>query len=381
MNNLIDILILDDSHHILKVLLNRKIEIYGIDYSSIGTIYRIKASDIDKIPFEIKIISHKGIKRFLYAFIEHKYFLLGLFISIIEMFILSNIVVKIDVLHNDKEIRSTIYQALEDNDIHKFMFKKSFNEIQKIKEKIKEKNKDMIEWIEIIDEGMKYNIRVEKREKISLNNEKKYCDVKSTKDAIITNSLVYKGQSLIDVNDFVKKDSTLVSGEIIFNEDIKAYTCADAIVYGNTWYTVNIKVPYNALVKKYTGKKKNNYMITVMNKGKPILKNHFKKYDSSKKLVFKIGPIKLYKLKEREYKIIEKKYTKSTLIKEALKKARKEIKKQVGSYGSIIDEKVLQTEDYDSIIIMDIFYSIKEPIGKIIEKEIPIERVKESAAT
>ena len=109
-----------------------------------------------------------------------------------------------------------------------------------------------------------------------------------------------------------------------------------------------------------------------MEKGRPIFKSHFTLFDSKKSVILEIGPIKLYRIKEKEYKLVEKKYKKDELIARAIKKAREEIKKQIGNNGSIIDEKVLQTEEYDSIIVMDIFYSIKEPIGKIIEKEIPL---------
>ena len=300
MTNLVDILILDNSHHVLKMLLNRQIEIYNIKSSSLGNIYRIKASDMNKIPFEIRIVNYKGIKKYLYAILKHKFFLIGLLIAVIEMFVISNVIIKIDVLHNDKKIRELVYEALEENGIHELTFKKSFNKIQEIKKSIKNNNKDKLEWIEIIDDGMKYTVRVEEREKININKEKKYCDIISTKDAVITNNLVYKGQSMIDINSYVKKGSTLISGEIYFNEEIKAYTCAQALVYGNTWYTLNIKIPFKEVIREYTGKIKTNYMIKIMEKGRPIFKSHFTLFDSKKSVILEIGPIKLYRIKEKE---------------------------------------------------------------------------------
>ena len=375
MNKKVDILILDDSNHVIKFLLNRKIEIYNINVTDAGKVYTIKASDIDRIPFDTKVVGYRGIKEVLCMINKNKFFLIGVILSIVEMYIFSHIIIEVNVLHNDREIRELLYEELEDSGIHQFIFKKSFNNLQKIKAKIKENNKDQIEWLEIIDRGMKYEVRVERRKETRTDSEKKYCDIVSLKDAVITNSLVYKGQAVADVNDFVKKGSLLVSGEIKFNEETKTYTCADAEIYGNTWYNINVKMPYKHSIKVYTGNKMTNFSIKYKDNDKTLFKTHYEMFDTIKKKLFGIGNLAFYKNTQKEYKILSKEYSLEELIKASLKEARKKLKEKVGEKASIIDEKVLQTDEYDSIIVMDIFYSIKEPISKSVDREIPLERM------
>ena len=50
----------------------------------------------------------------------------------------------------------------------------------------------------------------------------------------------------------------MISGKIVFNEQIKSYTCAEGEILGNTWYTVNVSLPYDYSEKVYTGETKGN---------------------------------------------------------------------------------------------------------------------------
>jgi hypothetical protein len=47
------------------------------------------------------------------------------------------------------------------------------------------------------------------------------------------------------MNDYVKKDDLLISGDIKNTDDIVAQVCANGIVYAEVWYIVNIKIPKN----------------------------------------------------------------------------------------------------------------------------------------
>ena len=374
MNDLVDVLILDDSDYVFKILLKRNIEIYDIKNSAFGTIYTLSFSSVNQIPFEYKVINKRGLSKLVCLLKKHLYFFIGIALSIIVITVLSNLVIKINILHNDSDIRELLSDELKKNGIHTFMLRKSYSEIQEIKNNIKKSNKDKIEWLEIIDDGMNYTVRVERREIPSLDKEKKYCDIVSIKDASISNVLVHKGQSNVDVNDYVKKGSVLISGEIKYNEETKAYTCAQADIYGITWYKVNIKMPYDYIDKVYTGVKKTNYSLEYGTTEKIIFKNHFLKFDTKKREILNLWNIKINKRIESEYKLVNKRYDDSDIEKEALIEARKKIRELTGVNASIQDEKVLQTDKYDSIIVMDIFYSIKEPIGKQVEREIPLER-------
>lgn len=371
MDKRVRVRILEDTHYVIRRLSSKKIDIYNIEYSTYGNIYTINEKDMANLPLEVEIISYNGIKGIIFGLKVHKHFIISLFISIILMFIISNTIVEIEVIHNDKYIRELVMDELRSNDIHPLMFKKSFSNIQNIKKKIIKNHPENIEWLEIIDDGMKYTVRVEERIITKEKEIKEYCDIISMKDAIVLSSSVSSGQIVVDPNDRVKKGSTLVSGAIKFNEETKAYTCAEALIYGNTWYTVNVNIPYSYISKKYTGSKKHNIAFEFGSKRTSLLKVHFKEYETKRKKIFAIGDFTIYSETHKEFVSKKEKYKDSEIKELALKKGREQVLMSLDDDSSILDEKVLQTNYFDSIIEMDIFYSIKEKIGKQVEKEIP----------
>lgn len=368
--NRLRVKIYGDNHIILRRLYSKKINIYNIEYSENECIYTIDYCDLDKIPFDNKVLSFMGLKGTIRYILHHKHFLLSILLSIFLMFILSNVVVSIEVIHNDKEIREIIEEELYENGVHPLTFKKSYSYLQEVKKRIKSKYPSKIEWLEIIDDGMKYTIRVEERIITHKEDNLPYCDIVSKKEAIVLSSKVTAGQKAVNYNDFVKKGSILVDGRIKFNESIKSYVCADAVVYGNTWYTVNVSVPYEHETKNYTGRISNNISFVYGSKRTALLKVHFNNYYIEKKELINIGRLSIIKEKNLEYISEKSKYTYEEAYEKALSLGRDKIKTNLPSNAIIIDEKVLQTNNYDSIIEMDIFYSVKEIISERIEKNI-----------
>lgn len=372
MSRRIKIRINEDSRYTIKNLYRHKINIYNIEYKESGSVYTIDERDLDNLLYEdVEILSYKGYKGILVRLMRHRHFLFSFLLSIATIFLMSNFIIDVEVIHSDKKVRELIQEELYLNGIRPLMMKKSFGKIQIIKEKIKESHPEEIEWLEIIDEGMKYTVRIEERIITKEEIVPEYCDIVSTKDAIVTDVISSKGQNQVLANDFVKKGSILVSGAIKFNEEIKSYTCATGTVYGNTWYTVNVSVPYDYVSKKYTGEEAHNIAILSGSKLIEIFKVHLSKYDTTKKKIFGLGNFIFYYETHREYKTTNNKYTEEEAINKALELGREKILLNLEDDAEILNEKVLQRNAYDSIIEVEIFYSVKERIGMQVAKEIP----------
>ena len=144
---------------------------------------------------------------------------------------------------------------------------------------------------------------------------------------------------------------------------MKAKVCASGYAIGNTWYNVNISYPLYKDKKIYTGKYMYNIGIKKNNRIYSLLKIHFKNYNYKNKLLFKIGKIKIYKQLVREYKVKRKKLNYKDGINEAKRLAKLRFLTTLKTHPKIVDEKVLQTYEYNSIINMDIFYSVDEIIS------------------
>lgn len=370
MNNKIKIKILEDSHYTIKTLYRNHINIYNIDYKDTGNVYTIDEKDLEKLNIDnIEIVSYKGIKSILYKIKRHRHFLGATILSLILIFLMSNIIVDVNVIHSDRKIRMLVEDELFDLGIKQFIIKKPFSTIQEIKEKIKKKHPNEIEWLEIIDDGMKYTVRVEERIITKPTETPKYCNVVSTKDAVVLGATISKGQSVVNNNDFIKKGDVLISGEIKFNEAIKSHVCASGTVYGNTWYRVSISLPYEHTIKNYTGKSKNNLGFEYGSTYNRIFKVHYENYDVLKKRIFKIGKFALYKETIKEYNEQKEVYKEDEVLNQALKTAREKLEIKLDENATILNEKVLQSSTYDNTISVDIFYAVKEIISTQVESE------------
>lgn len=370
MMNRIRVRILEDGHYTIKMFYRKGINVYNIDYCKDGNVYTICERDLEKLDLdEVEILSYKGFKSIFYKILRHRHFILATILSLLLVFLASHVIVDVNVIHSDKGVRSLVEDELFDAGIKQFIVKKSFSEIQKIKEKIKKKHPKEIEWLEIIDDGMKYTVRVEERIITKEKEKPNYCNVVSKRDAVVLSSVTSSGQDLVTNNQFVKKGEVLISGEVKFNEEVKSHVCASGDVYGNTWYRVSISMPYRHEVKNYTGKTKSNVGFEFGSVYDRIFKVHFDAYDVEKKRIFKLGKFALYKEKIKEYTSEEVSYKEEEVLEQALKTAREKLEIKLDKNASILSEKVLQSSTYDSIISVDIFYAVKELISTQVVEE------------
>ncbi len=369
--NKIKIKIPSDNHYIIKKFHRKNIDIFNIEYIGKTAIYTIDEADLEKINIEdIEIISYRGLKSFIKKIKYNIHFIISCLIIILLLYFFGGCIIKVEVIHSNKDIRALLENELFSLGIKSFTFKKSFEELQTIKEHIKKEYPNDIEWLEIVDDGMKYTIRVEERIITEKKDPPKYCNIVSTKDAVIMNITSHKGQAILGINDHVKNGDIIVSGKIKFNEETKSHTCAEATVYGNTWYRVGANLPLDHETKEYTGKKKNNLAFEIGTKYTRIFKIHFDEYDVEKKCIFRLGHFAIYKETVKEYYTKKEKYTEEEAYNEALKQAKEKLEIKLNNQATILSEKVLQSNTYNSIISIDVFYSVKEIIGKQVEAQI-----------
>lgn len=368
--NRVKIRVSDDRNFTIKNLIRKQINIYNIEYTENGCIYTVDESDLEKITSDVEVLSYKGVKSLVYKLKRNINFICAILISLILLLFLSRCIFKVEVIHSDKDIRTLLEDELFSLGVRPLTLKKSFREIQEIKEHIKNEYPNDIEWLEIIDNGMKYTVRVEERIITEKKEEPKYCNVISTKDAIIMNVTSSKGQAIKGINDHVKDGDILIGGQIKFNEEVKSHVCADGVVYGNTWYRVLTSVPFEHEEKEFTGKEKFNLGFEFGTKYNRIFKIHFNEYEVTKKPIFKIGIFAIYKEKVKEYNTKRESYTENEAYEVALQEAREKLEIKLNNQAEILSEKVLQSNSYNSIISVDVFYSVKEVISKKVESNI-----------
>ena len=355
----------------IRRIIKNKIEIISLErlkYNEIDII--IFKKDLEKIEeiktiYELELKRKYGIIRIIEKMKINKYLIIFLILGLMIIYVLSNIIFSIEVIHSDSKLRNFLKEELKKYNIDKYRFKKSYDEKEKIKNELLEKYKEKLEWIEIEEKGTKYIIRVEER-KISKQEELKNNNhVVAKKNGIIISVDAKSGEIKKNKNDYVRKGDIIISGNITLNEEVKNQTNALGTVYAETWYTTEIIFPYHYKKVSLTNNKKTIFTVKFMDKYYDLF--NLKKYKTKKiknHVLIKNNIVPISFIKQIQYETIEidKIYKKEEALKEAINKGKKELLKKLDNDSEILDYRILEKKENENDIKLKIFFTVKENI-------------------
>lgn len=355
----------------LRRLINNKINIEKVIPKSYNTMYIIiDYNELDKVLrlktiYNIKIIKYYGKLRLLKYIKKNIFVLIFLLVGLLMIYTLSNIIFSIEVIHSNSNIIKLVNEELEKNGIKKYSFVKDYREIEKIKKKILEDNKDTLEWLEIIKEGTKYTVRVEERIINKDNKDDKVYDIVSSKNAVIKKIYAISGEKVRNVDTYVKKGDIIISSDITLPNNSKVSKSASGRVEGEVWYTVRVEYPYIYNETIYTGKKKKVLVFNLLDKRISFFDFHkYKSFDRNIKYIFNnnIIPLSLTYEDEYETKVINDIYTYDTAREKAIETAKEKLLDKYSNIIDITNIKVINEEDLSSKILVDLFITCTEDI-------------------
>lgn len=358
-------------NNFLKRLINNNINIekvIPISHKEIDLI--INYQDLDKVLklktiYNIKIVRYYGKLRIIKRIKKDIFILSSLLISLLLIYTLSNVIFKVEVIHSNKNIIKLVTKELEDNGIKKYKFVKNYQEIEKIKNKILEENKDTLEWLEIIREGTKYTIRVEERIINNKPKDNKIYNIVASKNAVIKNIYAESGEKIRSINTYVKKGDIIISSDITLPNNEKISKTASGKVQGEVWYNINIEYPYQYHEIKYIGNKKKVLVLNLLNKRISFFDFHkYKTFNRNIKYIFNnnITPISLIYEDEYETNIINEVYDYNTAREKAITKAKEKILEKYPNIKDITNIKIIKEEDKKNKISLNLFVTCLEDI-------------------
>ena len=329
--------------------------IYKKDYETvlkIKSIYDVTELDVFgliKIKRKIKISKHLIVLT-LIAFAIFLFFTHAIF--------------DVEVIHSNKDIRNLLLNELKAEGIKKLSFKKSYNEISKIKEKVLNKYPDKIEWLEIEENGTKYTVRVEERTIVKEDENNTPRNIVAGKDGVLKKVIAEKGDIVKDMNDYVKKGDMIINGELIFNEKVTGKVKAEGKAYAEVWYVTKTEYPFATYTETETGKTKEVYAIKFLNHTFEFTLHKFKtkKIEEEDIVKHSLIPIKLVKQKQKETKVTDQILTVEEAINKAKEKAENDIKKNLSKDEYIIRSKYLKSTVKESIVEVEMFFAVYEDI-------------------
>ena len=355
---------------LLVKLYKNNIAVYDCVQKNKYIYLKINQEDFKKLKEKIvtakfKYVTDSGVYHLKNIITPLKILVIVLFLLLVNFY--SQIIVSVDVIHSNKEIRELVKSTLEDYGVKQLSIRKDFEELEKIKANIINMYKDRLEWLEIEKVGMKYVVRIEERIINNINDEEKYCHVIASKSGIISSIKSTKGEISVLKGSYVNEGDRLISGEIKFNEEVKENVCAQGEVMAEVWYTTNVSLPLNYKDSKRTGKMRYNLLLKTDKKKYKIFKSRLENYDTEEVKLFTIFNFTFYKLKEYETDVTEKKYSEEEGLKKALELADEKMNIKLSSNEEIKSRNVLKKSINNSTIDIELFYAVIENIGVVEE--------------
>ena len=355
-------------------LIKDKVYIYDLKIINIkNVIIKISYDDYlilkdKKSIYDIDLLDVYGKLKIKKYFKEHYVFIIFLIIGYVVLMFLSNFIFDIEVVHANFEIRELVYRELRKNGIEKYIFRKSYQELENIEKNILDNNKTKIEWIEINRSGTKYIVRVEER-KIDKGEERfEYQDIVSSKSGIITKVLAKSGEIIKNTNDYIKGGEVVISGNITLSDGSSVLSRASGKVYAEVWYLVDVSYPYIHREEILTGRAKEVFLIKFLNKRISLF--DFSKFNTFKKSdrilfgdIFKF----LSFIKEKQYEmiVIDEFYTKEEVVVKAVERAVTRVKDTLREDEQIIKYRILSTYYDESKVNLKIFFSVNEEVSMV----------------
>jgi similar to stage IV sporulation protein len=238
---------------------------------------------------------------------------------------------------------------------------------------------DNVTWIGVTQKGTAYHFQVVEKElpyKPPVHGPQ---HLVASKDAIIHDLFVEKGQPLIRVNDSVQKGSLLVSGYIGKDKHAKLVS-AKGKVMGEVWYQSEVEVPLSTSFSTYTGKKTDRHFISfgklpvpVWGFSKEEYKNSTKSKDEKKVRFLKWEiPVSYVKEEIRETDGVKREYTSKEAEKVARHMAAQDLQKKLPEGAEILEEKVWRKSLSDGKVKLTMLYLVIENIASV--QPIPIQQ-------
>lgn len=333
------------------------------DYKRIKNIPRKKE-------YKVYFIGRQGLPFEIRRAWKHFGFVIGLVGFIVVLFLLSNMVWRIDVKGASPEIEYKLRKDLHSLGVKTGVSQFSLPKLQTI-QKILQDDNPSITWIGVQLKGTTFHFEVvEKR--LPKPDQKIYPrHIVAKEEAVITSMFVEKGKPLVRTNDYVKRGQVLVSG-VIGTEEHPIIVPAVGKVIGEVWREEIISIPLNTKFTVLTGEKKNRYYIgTSQSKIKfwGFDKNKYKAFqteDNVYRFKFFKWKLPIYYTKKSilESEDVVRTYTRAEAIKVGKQTGKNDLLDQLSQDAKILQEKVLHESLDNGKVNLRIYYKVLEDITK-----------------
>ncbi|WP_226036940.1 sporulation protein YqfD [Aquibacillus saliphilus] len=333
--------------------------------------------------YKVRFLRKKGLPFIFKQFFYRKPLIVSLLMSVLFVFLLSNIVWDVKIKNVHPELEKRIDNQLNQYGIHPGALKFTIGSPGEIQQKLLTDIPELL-WVGVTEKGTTYHLEgvektvVEEREDAGARN------IIAAKEGVIVDMFVSKGQPMVEVNDLVKKGQLLVSGELgrknVKEEEkkdekkqqAKKLVTAEAEVIAKTWYESKVNIPLEVNYDVLTGENKVKHYLRLGKYLLPIWGFKNPDYDQvqieAEESTFNFLkweiPISYVKQNVQEKNIVSTKRTKAEAVNDGIKQAEKDLQNILGNNATITFEKVLHERMERGKVKLTLYFTVYENIAK-----------------
>lgn len=330
---------------------------------------------VRKTGTRVAVLDRYGLPFFLPKLMKRKVFVAGLVLTLAFWFVSSCFIWDIQVSGN-YQITDDMFQSfLKEHEVTVGM-RRDVLDIEELEKEIR-RQFSQITWASARLSGTKLLIDIKENDAPIVIEDKEVSqgtDLVAEYEGRVVSMIVRSGVPKVAIGDVVEKDTVLVEGKIpIYNEDatVREYRYVDAdadiVLEHTTSYTEEL--PYDYIIKEYTGREKKEHYLKVGGKDWKLPGDRpFQVYDSiireSRPLVFEKLNIPIFwgDITHREYLNVEHTYTIQE-AKELLNQKLREFLTSLDEKGVQMIEKNVRIETNDNAWLLVGEFLVQEPGG------------------
>lgn len=342
----------------------------------------IKLEDVSKLKgirrrtdYKVHFQKRMGLPFWFRSILKKKPVVIGFFLGCVVIFLLSNMVWRVQIDGVTPEIEHKIQKNLDEYGVQLGAWKFNLDTPGMMQQKLLTDVPELL-WIGITENGTTYNLQGIEKTVVEENNETGAQHLVANKKGVIVDMFVEKGVPLVEVNDLVEKGDMLVSGLIgeqtEEDDDEGEAVRAKGTIIAETWYKSEMSVPIQVTYDVLTGEKKNKYAFNIGGFDIPFWGFGKTDYNQTHKETYQ-KPFYLFKwelpLSLKTQKIWEKEEfskqrTEEEAVQAGIEQAKKELRPKLDDEAEFVSQKVLHRKKENGKVKLILYFKVQENIVK-----------------
>ncbi|MEG0371831.1 MAG: sporulation protein YqfD, partial [Clostridium sp.] len=256
-----------------------------ISFSMFQDQYKNLKKIVKKTDSRTKVRKKNGMNFIIDKIIKRKFFIIGLIVFVILIFLFSSMILRIEIEGNKNVDNKRIISSLKTHGVTYGKLKYGYK-LRAVENRVLEDLKEVsVVTIKFVGTKVLVNI-VERTMPPEMDTIDIPRDIIAIKEGVISGITALKGQSEVRIGDYIKKGDILIAGVVKDAEGIPIrVTEASGEVIAKTWYEVEDEIDFNYKEEKLTGRQSVHKYFNAFNRTfKLNNKIEYEKYDKIKEI-------------------------------------------------------------------------------------------------